>query len=130
MYQPPPDFDDEDINLGDLLGVLIENRWLIIAITLVALLIGGYKSFTAIPIYRADGLLQVEENNTSPLANLDVASMLEEYTPVNAEIEILRSRSVLGDVVDNLKLDISAYPEPSPSSARRWRAGRLLTSAR
>ena len=48
MYQPTPDFDDEDINLGDLLGVLIENRWLIIAVTLVALLIGGYKSFTAV----------------------------------------------------------------------------------
>ena len=40
--------------------------------------------------------------------------MLEEYTPVNAEMEILRSRSVIGDVVDNLKLDISAYPEYMP----------------
>ncbi len=37
--------------------------------------------------------------------------MLDDYTPVTAEIEILRSRSVLGEVVDNLKLDISAYPE-------------------
>ncbi len=117
MYQPTPDFDDEEINLGDLLGVLIENRWLIIAITFVALLVGGYKSFTAVPIYRADGLIQVEENNSSPLANLNAASMLEEYTPVNAEIEILRSRSVLGDVVDNLKLDISAYPEQSSIGA-------------
>ena len=45
------------------------------------------------------------------LSNLDVTAMLEDYTPVNAEIEILRSRSVLGVVVDNLKLDISAYPE-------------------
>ena len=112
-HQPTPDFDDEDINLGDLLGVLIENRWLILAITLVACLIGGYKSFTAVPIYRADGLLQVEENSVSPLASLDVASMMDEYTPVNAEIEILRSRSVLGYVVDNLKLDIVARPDQS-----------------
>ncbi len=66
MYQPTPDFDDEEIDLGDLLGVLIENRWLIMAITLVALLIGGYKAFTAVPVYQADGLLQVEENNTKP----------------------------------------------------------------
>ncbi len=66
MYQPTPDIDDEEIDLGDLLGVLIENRWLIIAITLVALLIGGYKAFTAVPIYQADGLLQVEEKIRRP----------------------------------------------------------------
>ena len=122
-YPPTPDFDDEEINLGDLIGVFIENRWLIVAITLVALMIGGYKSFTAVPIYLADGLLQVEENSTSPLGSLDVASMLDEYTPVNAEIEILRSRSVLGDVVDNLKLDISAYPELSVIGAALARRG-------
>ena len=116
MYQPTPEFDDEEINLGDLIGVLIENRWLIIAITALAMMIGAYKAYTATPIYRADGLLQVEEK-TSGLTNLDVTSMLENYTPVNAEIEILRSRSVLGDVVDNLKLDISAYPELSVMGA-------------
>ncbi len=110
--QPIANFNDEEINLGDLIGVLIENRWLIIGITLVAMLIGGYKAFTAVPVYRADGLLQVEEK-TSGLANLDVTSMLQDYTPVNAEMEILGSRSVLGNVVDNLKLDISAYPDQS-----------------
>jgi len=123
MYQPAPDFDDDEINIGDLLGVLIENRWLIVAITLLALAVGFYKSFTAVPIYRADGLLQVEENNTSPLANLDVASMLEDYTPVNAEIQIIRSRSVLGDVVDNLKLDIRAFPDQSVVGAALARRG-------
>ena len=63
MYQPTPEFDEDDIDLGDLIGVLIENRWLIIAITILALLIGGYKAFTAVPVYQADGLLQVEENS-------------------------------------------------------------------
>jgi tyrosine-protein kinase Etk/Wzc len=110
--QPMADVNDEEINLGDLISVLIENRWLIIAVTLVAMLVGGYKAFTAVPVFRADGLLQVEEK-TSGLANLDVTSMLQDYTPVNAEMEILGSRSVLGNVVDNLKLDISAYPEQS-----------------
>ena len=49
--------DDREINLGELLGVLIENRWLIIAITFVALLVGAYQAYTAVPIYQADGLL-------------------------------------------------------------------------
>ena len=109
MYQPAPGMDDEELDLGELFGVLIQNRWLIIAITFGAFLVGTYKAFTAVPIYQADGLLQVEEK-TPGLANLEVAMMLEEYATVNAEIEILKSRRVLGDVVDNLKLDISAAP--------------------
>jgi tyrosine-protein kinase Etk/Wzc len=113
LFNARPDVDEEELNLGDLIGVVIENRWLIVAITVVALVIGTYKAFTAVPIYQADGLLQVEEKS-SGLANLDVATMMEDYAPVNAEIEILRSRSVLGAVVDNLKLDIVARPEYFP----------------
>ena len=37
-----------------------------------------------------------------------------DLTVVNTEIEILRSRSVLGAVVDNLRLDIYAAPEYFP----------------
>jgi tyrosine-protein kinase Etk/Wzc len=113
LFNAAPDVEEEELNLGDLLGVIIENRWLIIGITLVALVIGAYRAFTAVPIYRADGLLQVEEKS-SGLANLDVTTMLSDYAPVNAEIEILRSRSVLGAVVDNLKLDIVAAPDYFP----------------
>jgi tyrosine-protein kinase Etk/Wzc len=109
LFNAAPDVEEDELNLGDLIGVVIENRWLIIGITAIAILIGGLRAFTAVPIYQADGLLQVEEKK-SGLANLDVATMMDDYTPVNAEIEILRSRSVLGAVVDNLKLDIIAEP--------------------
>jgi tyrosine-protein kinase Etk/Wzc len=109
MFNAAPDVDEDEINLGDLIGVLIENRWLIAAITVVALLIGAYKAFTAVPVYQADGLLQVEEKYSS-LGTLESSMMYEYISPVNTEIEILRSRSVLGEVVDNLKLDISAIP--------------------
>jgi tyrosine-protein kinase Etk/Wzc len=113
MYQPTPDIEEDEINLGDLVGVLIENRWLIILITLAALFLGAFHAFTAMPIYKADGMLQVEEKS-SGLANLDVSTMLEDRSPVAAEIEILRSRKVLGAVVDNLQLDIGVWPEYSP----------------
>jgi tyrosine-protein kinase Etk/Wzc len=112
-FNVSPNIDEEELDLGDLLGIIIENRWLIIGITLAALLIGGFRAFTAVPIYEADGLLQVEEK-ASGLTNLDVTTMLEDSSPVNGEIEILRSRSVLGAVVDNLKLDIKAQPEFFP----------------
>jgi tyrosine-protein kinase Etk/Wzc len=113
LYNAAPDVDEDEINLGDLIGVLIENRWLIIVITLVALLIGIYQAYTAVPIYRADGLLQVEEKK-SGLGDLDMTALLGGGdAPISAEMEILRSRSVLGAVVDNLSLDIYAEPDLS-----------------
>ena len=113
VFRASPDAEEDELDLGELIGVVIENRWLIAAITAAALIVGAYKAFTAVPIYRADGLLQVEEQSQG-LTNLDVTTMLEDYTPVNAEMEIIRSRSVLGDVVDNLKLDVVAGPEFAP----------------
>jgi tyrosine-protein kinase Etk/Wzc len=110
LYNAPPDADEDEIDLGSLLGVVIENRWLIIGITVMSLLVGAYKAFTAVPIYQADGLLQVEEKY-SGLGTLESSMMYEYISPVNTEIEILRSRSVLGEVVDNLKLDIGAAPK-------------------
>ena len=63
------DFQDDDaINLNELLGVLLENRWLIAAITTLAIIIGTYNAFVAMPMYRADGLLpesQLTEHSES-----------------------------------------------------------------
>lgn len=105
--------DDEGIDLGELLSVLLEYRWMIVAIVIAALFIGGYKAFVATPVYQADGLLQVEENSGG-LRALDIDQMIGTDTLVSAEIEILKSRSVLGAVVDNLKLDINAQPRFFP----------------
>ena len=37
-----PEVVEDEIDLGELLGVVIEGRWLIASITAVALLIGAY----------------------------------------------------------------------------------------
>ena len=112
-YSPAQQVDEDEIDLGDLLGVLIENRWLILGITLVIFALGTTYAFVATPIYKADGLIQVEEKR-SGLGNLDISALFEGDTSVNAEIEIFRSRLVLGAVVDNLKLAIKAEPDYFP----------------
>jgi tyrosine-protein kinase Etk/Wzc len=113
LFNAAPDFDEEETDIGELIGVVIENRWLIIAITVLALLVGAAYSFVATPIYQADGLLQVEDRNTN-FGDLGANAMFDTWTPITAEIEILRSRTVLGNVVDDLKLDIVAEPVHFP----------------
>ena len=65
QFNVAPDIDEDEIDLSDLIGVLIENRWLIIGITLAALMVGAYKAFVAVPIYQADALVQVEESRAA-----------------------------------------------------------------
>lgn len=113
IYRDAPEVDEDEIDLGDLLGVLIENRWLISSIALAIFALGTAYAFLATPIYKADGLLQVEEKK-SGLGDLDINSLFEGDAAVTAEIEILRSRSVLGTVVDSLNLDIKAEPDHFP----------------
>ena len=60
VNQPTSGLDEDEIDFGYLLGILVESRWIIVAVTAAALLVGFYQAFTATPIYRADALLQVE----------------------------------------------------------------------
>lgn len=112
-YAPAPEIYDDEVDLSDLLGVLIENRWLILAIIAIFFLFGLTNTFVATPIYKADALIQIEEKK-SGLGDLDINALFEGDTSTTAEIEILRSRLVLGQVVDNLSLEITAEPNLFP----------------
>lgn len=115
--------DDKDdfINLGEIIAVLLEYKWLILAVTFFAVFIGAVVAFVSTPIYRADGLVQVQDSKgpKGGLAALrDVEAVLGENSSVTAELEILRSRMILGRVVDRLRLDIRATPDYLPVFGR------------
>lgn len=118
---PPPQLplpdDGDEINLLELLDVVLDSRWLIAAVTALALLVGGAYAFLATPVYEANTLIQVEESKgggaaTSALG--EAASLFEIRSPATAEMEILRSRLVVGQAVQNLQLDLSVQPKYIP----------------
>jgi tyrosine-protein kinase Etk/Wzc len=122
--------DDKDdfINLGEIIAVLLEYKWVILAVTFFALFIGAVTAFVSTPIYRADALVQVEDKSKAKggLAALrDVEAVLGDSTSVAAELEILRSRMILGRVVDRLHLTVRAAPDHFPilgsALARRYK---------
>lgn len=54
-----------------------------------------------------DALVQVEESKGTSAALLgDLSNMIEQKQPAQAEIELLKSRLVLGSVIKNLNLDL------------------------
>lgn len=106
--------NDDEIDLGEMLGILIDGKWLIILATLVSLFFGLAKAFLDDPVYKADAMLQVNEKSQT-LAGLNpFTDLLENKTPVMAEIEVIKSRMILGKAVENLDLDIIAEPKYFP----------------
>ncbi len=124
---PHAGFDDRDdeINLGELMATLLESKWLIAGVTAFALFLGAAFLYVATPIYRADALLQVEDSKASGLTALkELQPLMGESVSVAAQMEILKSRMILGRVVNQLKLDIIAQPKYVPvfgeAIARRY----------
>lgn len=97
----------DEIDIGRLFGTVLEARWWVSGITAVFALVAVVYALFATPIYKADALVQIEQNAGSSLVN-NISSALAAKPPASAaEIQLIQSRLVLGKTVDDLNLDIS-----------------------
>lgn len=116
-FGPMP--QEDVIDLASYIDVVIANRWLIVRIAAAIFLIGAVFAFLTKPLYEGNILVQVEENPNSAKNLLsDVSSLFDVKTEATAEIEILRSRMVVSETVDNLRLFIDAKPRRFPIVGR------------
>ncbi|KND56308.1 Tyrosine-protein kinase Wzc [Candidatus Paraburkholderia schumanniana] len=127
--------EDDEIRLSEILAVLRESRRLISLATACALIVGSLYAFLWTPTYRADVLIQVDDDSGSGTLNDklgDLAVLFQNKASADAEIELMRSRSVIGDAVARLHLDIDARPHYLPivgAPYSRLVAGEGLASA-
>jgi tyrosine-protein kinase Etk/Wzc len=98
---------EDTIDLKELFFSLIA-QWKLIALCVILSIVAALLYLRVTPdTYRVDALVQVEESKGTSVALLgDLSNMIEQKQPAQAEIEILKSRLVLGDVIDRLNLDI------------------------
>lgn len=109
--------DDDSIDLLALFGTLIDSKWIIIGITAFFCVVGVAYALLSTPIYQANALVQVEEKKGGMAALGGMGEMSEMFggtSPAVTEIELLKSRAVLGKAVENLKLDIIVGPNYFP----------------
>ncbi|WP_394153179.1 polysaccharide biosynthesis tyrosine autokinase [Vibrio maritimus] len=106
----------DEIDLGRLFNILLEAKWLIITITFLFAVIGVMYALLATPIYKADALIQVESKNSgvSSLINEGLGDLFTQESSATTEIEIIKSRMVLGETVDKLNLTTIAAPKVMP----------------
>ncbi|MDH4558230.1 polysaccharide biosynthesis tyrosine autokinase [Pseudomonas sp. BN417] len=109
--------DEDDIDLLALLGTLLDSKWLIVGITSFFTVLGAAYAVLTPPVYQANALVQVEEKKGGLAAMTGMSEMTEMFGGTSAavtEIELIKSRSVLGQAVENLKLDIIVEPHYFP----------------
>ncbi|MFC0666399.1 polysaccharide biosynthesis tyrosine autokinase [Azotobacter chroococcum] len=106
--------EDAGIDLRKLLGALLDHKWPIIGVTALFCLGGALYGMFATPIYRTTALVQIEKKSGT-VPGLEMGGDVNAQTSsARTEIELLRSRSVIGQAVDNLHLDVRATPQRFP----------------
>jgi tyrosine-protein kinase Etk/Wzc len=111
---PIPEKEDDEIDLLGLVGTVIDQKWLIGGVAGAFLLAGTAYAVLATPVYQATALVQVEAKKNDVLGFSDVSSMLGKESPSATEIELIKSRAIIGKTVDSLHLDIIAKPKRFP----------------
>lgn len=109
----------QEIDLMALLGALLDRKYFIAGITALFMFIGVVYAVLSTPVYQATAMIQVEDGSASVPGFDDMAGMFESTSAAVTEIELLKSRSVIGEAVDSLKLDIVAEPKLFPFIGNR-----------
>src|SRR5690606_16640846 len=106
-------FVNEEIDLGELFKVL-RSKWKLILIALILFSIGGYLVSNLLPNQYATKttILIEEDQQNDPLSKLQGIESIDLFGGLTSdflqnEIEILKSRRIIGNVVDSLNLNVS-----------------------
>lgn len=105
-----------ELNLRQLLSNLYSEKKIILGVFIFFVGLGQIYLKLGEPLYIADGTVQVEsQSRTAGLGGLDgVSDLFQVQTRIFTEIEIMRSRMVMGRVVDTLNLTLVLQPKILP----------------
>lgn len=109
---------DYGVGIRDYVDLLHEGKATIVKAVLLAVLVTAVYLVLAPRTYKADTLLRIDRNKALLAATLrseaNPAPATAESPRAQREVEILRSRSVLGKVVDDLNLVVESSPRYFP----------------
>lgn len=110
------DYISDEIDLGKLLGILLDAKWLIFSVTALFAALGVVVALLSTPIYKADALIQIEQKNTGGISAMvgDMGDLFSQESSATTEIEILKSRMILGDTVNEFNLTTLVSPDYLP----------------
>jgi capsular exopolysaccharide synthesis family protein len=102
--EPTPQGLEPPLNLRDWFAVVRRHFLLVAAVTAAALAIAGYVAYTSPPAYRATSVVRLVDARRALAGDLvegeQQDNALRPSNPVLTQVELLRSRAIVGAVVD------------------------------
>ncbi|EIV6644772.1 polysaccharide biosynthesis tyrosine autokinase [Klebsiella aerogenes] len=120
----PTTKDADEIDLGRLIGEVIDHRKLIISVVSLFTLLSLVYALFATPVYQADALIQVEQKQGNAILSNLSQILPTGQTQSAPEIALLNSRMILGKTVDDLNLQAIVEQDYFPILGRGF--SRLL----
>ena len=112
--------ENNELDLARLLGEFIDHRRSIFSITLLFALCGVLYALCATPVYIADAMVQIEEKQKNNLLQ-SLNQLSPDFSPdSSAEIQILKSRMILGETVEALHLRNDIIQKRFPLIGSGW----------
>ncbi|MDA0155911.1 polysaccharide biosynthesis tyrosine autokinase [Vibrio sp. Makdt] len=108
--------NSDEIDLGKLLGILLDAKWLIMLTTFIFAVLGIAFALLSTPIYKADALIQIEEKSSGGISSMvgDMGELFSQESSATTEVEIIKSRMILGETVDKFNLTTVTTPIYAP----------------
>lgn len=103
----------EETDLFDLLKDLVKNWHIMLPCLILAGVVGIFVAMWIRPIYQVDALLQIENKNSKGMASAmmgGLGGLFASSSPAETEIELIKSRQVIGDAVEKMRLQYYATP--------------------
>ena len=101
----------EETDLFDLLKDLAKNWRIMVPCIFLAGIIGVFVAFWIRPVYKVDALLQIESKSNKSVGMLGgLPSLFATSSPAATEIELIKSRHIIGETIEKMHLQYRAIP--------------------
>ena len=102
----------EETDIFEFLQTMLKNWFIVLPCVIFALAIGVFVALWIRPVYQVDALLQIETKNGKGASMMgDMAALFATTSPAETEIELIKSRRVLGSTVESKRLQFYAIPK-------------------
>lgn len=103
----------EETDLFDLAKDLVKNWHIMLPCLILSGILGIIIAMWIRPVYQVDALLQIESKSNKGMASAmmgGLGSLFASSSPAETEIELIKSRQIIGDAVDKMHLQYIALP--------------------
>ncbi|NAT63758.1 tyrosine-protein kinase [Pseudomonas syringae pv. actinidifoliorum] len=115
MSRPTLDYyQDARIDLATVLRILFDQKALILWTVGLFFLIGLAYAVLSTPVYQANAMIQIEPRKIGIEGTPEVNGKPLSVSQATTEIELIKSRALLGKVVDDLQLNVLQKPDLFP----------------